>query len=101
MVPQISVVFLAHSGRWRGLFAVLTDLIIMTEDAAMFLTGPGVVRDALGEEIDAVSLGGPRVHEHNGVCHLVEHDELSAASRVRGSACPISSSSSGAALPFV
>ena len=38
----------------------------------MFLTGPGVVRDALGEEIDAAALGGPRVHERNGVCHLVE-----------------------------
>ena len=72
----------------------------MTEDAAMFLTGPGVVRDALGEEIDAVSLGGPRVHEHNGVCHLVEHDELSAASRVRDLLSYLPSSS-GAALPFV
>jgi acetyl-CoA carboxylase carboxyltransferase component len=61
----------------------LTDLIIMTEDAAMFLTGPGVVREALGEEVSAVDLGGPRVHEHNGVCHLVERDELAAAVRVR------------------
>jgi acetyl-CoA carboxylase carboxyltransferase component len=55
----------------------------MTEDAAMFLTGPGVVRDALGEEIDAASLGGPKVHDRNGVCHLVEPDEESAARRVR------------------
>jgi acetyl-CoA carboxylase carboxyltransferase component len=55
----------------------------MTEDAAMFLTGPGVVRDALGEEIDAAALGGARVHDRNGVCHLTEHDEFSAARRVR------------------
>jgi acetyl-CoA carboxylase carboxyltransferase component len=41
------------------------------------------VREALGEEVSAVDLGGPRVHEHNGVCHLVEHDELAAALRVR------------------
>ncbi len=42
----------------------------------MFLTGPGVVREALGEEIDAAGLGGPQVHDRNGVCHLVERDEL-------------------------
>jgi acetyl-CoA carboxylase carboxyltransferase component len=82
VVPQISVVSGASAG--GGAYSpALTDLIIMTEDAAMFLTGPGVVREALGEEIDAVALGGHRVHDHNGVCHLVERDELSAAARVR------------------
>ena len=82
VVPQISVVSGASAG--GGAYSpALTDLIVMTEDAAMFLTGPGVVREALGEEIDAVALGGPRVHERNGVCHLVEHDERSAAARVR------------------
>jgi acetyl-CoA carboxylase carboxyltransferase component len=49
----------------------------------MFLTGPGVVREALGEEIDAAGLGGPKVHERNGVCHLVEQDQASAAAKVR------------------
>jgi acetyl-CoA carboxylase carboxyltransferase component len=82
VVPQISVVSGASAG--GGAYSpALTDLVIMTEDAAMFLTGPGVVREALGEEISAVDLGGPRVHEHNGVCHLVAHDELAAAVRVR------------------
>jgi acetyl-CoA carboxylase carboxyltransferase component len=82
VVPQISVVSGASAG--GGAYSpALTDLIVMTEDAAMFLTGPGVVREALGEEIDAPTLGGPRVHDRNGVCHLVEHDVMSAAARVR------------------
>jgi acetyl-CoA carboxylase carboxyltransferase component len=82
MVPQISVVSGASAG--GGAYSpALTDLVLMTEDAAMFLTGPGVVREALGEEIDAAALGGPRVHAHNGVCHLVERDEAAAAARVR------------------
>ncbi|HEY2437797.1 MAG TPA: carboxyl transferase domain-containing protein, partial [Solirubrobacteraceae bacterium] len=82
VVPQISVVSGTSAG--GGAYApALTDLVLMTEDAAMFLTGPGVVRDALGEEIDAAALGGPRVHDRNGVCHLVERDESSAARRVR------------------
>ena len=82
VVPQISVVsgFSAGGGAYSP---ALTDLILMTEDAAMFLTGPWVVHEALGEEVDASTLGGPRVHDRNGVCHLVERDELAAASRVR------------------
>jgi acetyl-CoA carboxylase carboxyltransferase component len=81
-VPQISIVSGASAG--GGAYSpALTDLIIMTEEAAMFLTGPGVVREALGEEIDAAGLGGPHVHDRNGVCHLVERDEASAAGRVR------------------
>ncbi len=82
IVPQISVVSGSSAG--GGAYSpALTDLILMTEDAAMFLTGPSVVREALGEQIDAAALGGPRVHDRNGVCHLVERDELSAARRVR------------------
>jgi acetyl-CoA carboxylase carboxyltransferase component len=82
VVPQISIVSGASAG--GGAYSpALTDVIVMTEDAAMFLTGPGVVREALGEDIDAASLGGPKVHERNGVCHLVEHDEAAAAARVR------------------
>jgi acetyl-CoA carboxylase carboxyltransferase component len=98
VVPQIAVVSGASAG--GGAYSpALTDVILMTEDAAMFLTGPAVVREALGEEIDAAQLGGPQVHERNGVCHLVERDELAAAARVRellaylpsaaGSAVPI------------
>jgi len=82
VVPQISVVSGASAG--GGAYSpALTDLIVMTQDAAMFLTGPGVVREALGEEIDAAGLGGPHVHDRNGVCHLVERDEAGAAARVR------------------
>ena len=82
VVPQISVVSGASAG--GGAYSpALTDLLLMTEEAAMFLTGPGVVREALGEEVDAASLGGPRVHDRNGVCHLVVADELEAAATVR------------------
>ena len=82
VVPQISVVSGASAG--GGAYSpALTDLILMTEDAAMFLTGPGIVREALGEDVDAATLGGSRVHDRNGVCHLVVADEAAAALRVR------------------
>src|SRR5213076_3348636 len=61
VVPQISIVSGASAG--GGAYSpALTDVIVMTQDAAMFLTGPGVVREALGEHIDAAGLGGPEVH---------------------------------------
>jgi acetyl-CoA carboxylase carboxyltransferase component len=82
VVPQISIVSGASAG--GGAYSpALTDVIVMTDDAAMFLTGPGVVREALGEDVTAAALGGPRVHERNGVCHLVERDEAAAAHKVR------------------
>ncbi len=99
VVPQISVVSGASAG--GGAYSpALTDIIVMTEDAAMFLTGPGVVREALGEEIEAAALGGPRVHDRNGVCHLVERDEGSAAARVR-ELLDYLPSTAGATPPFV
>ena len=45
----------------------------------MFLTGPGVVREAMGEDVTADELGGTRVHERNGVCHFVAPTDANAA----------------------
>ena len=42
----------------------------MTGESSMFLTGPKIVRDVTGEDVDAAELGGPRVHGRNGVCHF-------------------------------
>jgi acetyl-CoA carboxylase carboxyltransferase component len=81
-VPQISVVSGLSAG--GGAYApALTDFVVMTEEASMFLTGPGVVREALGEQVTAAQLGGRRVHERNGVCHLVAPSVLEAAAEVR------------------
>ena len=81
-VPQISVVAgLAAGG---GCYSpALTDFVLMTEDAAMFLTGPAVVRDVSGEEIGTRELGGHRMHERNGVCDFVVSDDRSAAGLAR------------------
>jgi acetyl-CoA carboxylase carboxyltransferase component len=82
VVPQISIVS-GNSAGGGAYSPALTDVILMTESASMFLTGPGIVREALGEDVAAATLGGRRVHERNGVCHLVEADEVAAAARVR------------------
>ena len=61
----------------------LTDWVMMTENASMFLTGPGVVKEALGEEVTAAELGGHRVHQRNGVCHFVAPTDADAAALAR------------------
>jgi acetyl-CoA carboxylase carboxyltransferase component len=76
-VPQISVICGPSAG--GGSYApALTDFVVMTEQASMFLTGPGVVEKVTGETIDAAALGGPRVHDRNGVCQLVAPSDLDA-----------------------
>jgi acetyl-CoA carboxylase carboxyltransferase component len=81
-VPQISVVTGVSAG--GGSYSpALTDFVLMTEAARMFLTGPRVVREALGEEVTMEGLGGPGVHERNGVCQLVAADDAEATGLVR------------------
>jgi len=81
-VPQISVISGVSAG--GGSYSpALTDFVVMTEGSAMFLTGPGVVRDVMGEDVGADDLGGPRVHSKNGVCHFEAGDDLAAVRLVR------------------
>jgi len=81
-VPQVTVVSGISAG--GGAYSpALTDFVVMTDRARMFLTGPRVVREALGEEVSMEELGGPRIHERNGVCHVVVPDELAAAHAAR------------------
>ena len=71
--PQISIVTGVSAG--GGAYSpALTDFVVMTDEARMFLTGPQVVYEALGERVSMEELGGPRVHARNGVCQLVESD---------------------------
>src|SRR4051794_6530533 len=77
-VPQITVVSGMSAG--GGCYSpALTDFVVMTASANMFLTGPRVVREATGEEISADDLGGPAVHQRNGVASLIAAGDADAA----------------------
>ena len=62
VVPQISVI--AGTSAGGGSYSpALTDFVVMTRDAAMFLTGPAVVKEVMGEDVDAADARrrqGPR-----------------------------------------
>ncbi len=67
--PQICVVTGVSAG--GGAYSpALADFVVMTGQGRLFLTGPGVVREVMGEDVGIDDLGGPDVHARNGVCHL-------------------------------
>lgn len=68
-VPQISVITGTSAG--GGCYSpALTDFVVMTEAASMFLTGPAVVREVTGQATTTSGLGGTQVHARNGVSHF-------------------------------
>jgi acetyl-CoA carboxylase carboxyltransferase component len=81
-VPQISILSGISAG--GGAYSpALTDYVVMTEASRIFLTGPKVVAEALGEEISMEELGGPKVHGKNGVADLIAADTTAAVAQTR------------------
>lgn len=76
VVPQISLICGPCAGG-AAYSPALTDFIIQTRQAQMFITGPQVIRQVTGEDITAEALGGPSAQiDRSGVAHFVaENDE--------------------------
>jgi acetyl-CoA/propionyl-CoA carboxylase carboxyl transferase subunit len=82
-VPQISVVLGPAAGA-AAYGPALTDVVIMSDAARVFVTGPEVVRSVTGEQIDMAGLGGGDTHgRRSGVAHLVVPSEAEALERAR------------------
>lgn len=54
------------------------SFVIQPNDTFFGLTGPGVVKSVLGEDITPEELGGPKVHGASGVADLTVADETAA-----------------------
>ncbi|RMF46031.1 MAG: acetyl-CoA carboxylase carboxyltransferase subunit, partial [Deltaproteobacteria bacterium] len=54
------------------------SFVIQPNDTFFGLTGPGVVKSVLGEDITPEELGGPKVHGASGVADLTVADEVAA-----------------------
>jgi acetyl-CoA/propionyl-CoA carboxylase carboxyl transferase subunit len=82
-VPQVSVVLGPAAGA-AAYGPALTDVVIMSTAARMFVTGPGIVRAVTGESVDMESLGGSLTHSRrSGVAHVVVDTEAAALSEAR------------------
>jgi methylmalonyl-CoA carboxyltransferase large subunit len=77
-VPQIALICGPCAGG-AAYSPALTDFIIMTRQAQMFITGPQVIKQVTGEQITAEALGGADAHmAHSGVIHFVAEDDAEA-----------------------
>jgi acetyl-CoA/propionyl-CoA carboxylase carboxyl transferase subunit len=96
-VPQISVV-LGPAAGGAAYGPALTDLVILSEQGRIFVTGPDVVRSVTGEDVDMERLGGPEPHSRrSGVVHIVTGSDAEALSQARELALLLGRPQAGAA----
>jgi methylmalonyl-CoA carboxyltransferase 12S subunit len=75
VVPQISLICGPCAGG-AAYSPALTDFIIQTRQAQMFITGPSVIKSVTGENVTQEQLGGPEAHMANsGVIHFIAEDD--------------------------
>lgn len=75
-IPQISAI-MGPSAGGSAFSPALTDFVISVDKTSrMFLTGPSVIKQVTGEDIDGETLGGARVHNTvSGVSHMLADDD--------------------------
>ncbi len=77
-VPQISLICGPCAGG-AAYSPALTDFIIQTRQAQMFITGPNVIKQVTGENVTMDELGGPDAHmARSGVIHFIAEDDQQA-----------------------
>lgn len=77
VVPSIMCMFGFNAGGGSYL-PRQGSFVIQPTDTFFGLTGPGVVKSVLGEDITPEELGGPKVHGKSGVADLTVGDEVAA-----------------------
>ena len=77
VVPSIMCMFGFNAGGGSYL-PRQGSFIIQPNDTFFGLTGPGVVKSVLGEDVTPEELGGPKVHGQSGVADLTVEDEVDA-----------------------
>lgn len=75
LVPQVSIIASPCAGG-AAYSPALTDFIIQTRKANMFITGPKVIESVTGEKVTADELGGADAHMSTaGNIHFVADDD--------------------------
>ncbi|GEM29396.1 acyl-CoA carboxylase subunit beta [Nocardia neocaledoniensis] len=82
MVPLVSVI-LGNCAGGAVYQPICTDIVVATESAHMFVTGPKVIKEVTGEDVSLEELGGARTQADYGNIHHVAKDEESAFQWVR------------------
>lgn len=81
VVPSIMCMFGFNAGGGSYL-PRQGSFLIQPKETFFGLTGPGVVKSVLGEDVTPDELGGPGVHSASGVTDFVVEDEVAALQKV-------------------
>lgn len=81
IVPSIMCMFGFNAGGGSYL-PRQGSFLIQPKETFFGLTGPGVVKSVLGEDVTPDELGGPMVHSNSGVTDFVVEDEVAALHKV-------------------
>ncbi|TGD75266.1 acetyl-CoA carboxylase carboxyltransferase subunit [Mangrovimicrobium sediminis] len=82
VIPSIMCMFGFNAG--GGSYLPRQGSFLIQPNETFFgLTGPGVVKSVLGEDVTPDELGGPGVHSQSGVTDFVVPDEVAALRKVR------------------
>ncbi|MGB9831760.1 MAG: acyl-CoA carboxylase subunit beta, partial [Fervidicoccus fontis] len=83
-IPQIAAILGPAAGGAVYSPALMDFIIMSRKNSYMFVTGPKVVKAAIGEEVDEYSLGGAEIHEQkSGVASLVGETEEEALNLIK------------------
>jgi acetyl-CoA carboxylase carboxyltransferase component len=82
VVPSIMCMFGFNAGGGSYL-PRQGSFIIQPKNTFFGLTGAGVVKSVLGEDVTPDELGGPQVHSQSGVTDFVVEDEVAALQKVK------------------
>ncbi len=82
-VPQYAAI-MGNCVAGGAYLPVLCDKILMTEGSGLYLAGPSLVKAAIGQDIDAETLGGATMHsEISGTVDFKEKDDEACLAKLR------------------
>jgi acetyl-CoA carboxylase carboxyltransferase component len=82
-VPQIAAI-MGSCVAGGAYLPVMCDTLLMTEGSGLFLAGPALVKAAIGQEVDAETLGGAAMHGSvSGTVDFQEPDDDACIQRIR------------------
>lgn len=83
-IPQISAIMGSCAGG-AAYSPALTDFVVnVDKTSSMFLTGPNVIKQVTGEDVDSETLGGAVTHNtRSGVGHFIAADDYDCIEQIK------------------
>ena len=84
VIPQIAAIMGPCAGGAVYSPALMDFIVMVRKTSFMYITGPRVVKAAIGEEVDHFQLGGAEVHAtKSGMAHFIAEDDKHAIELIK------------------